>query len=161
MTRPRGPKATRSRPALQFAVWRLVREEIAYRGAVNVLQACHAIIERVGTIQIEIPDVDSVPIRKRIAHAPTLHQWYAAAEVERCRSGSELAALCARWEVRAKATWRDRAGAVAAAESLQESERAGLLQSLQLAKESDLAGAAADSARRAAGAMPTPRKNRR
>jgi hypothetical protein len=156
----RGPKLSRSRPALLFAVWRLIREEIAYRSSPPyVSTACARVIARVGKIRIDLGDGRG--ISKTIAHAPTLQQWYSRAEVERADRGSELSMRCDAWEREAKARFPARAGSKAAHASLLRSEQAGLFATGSHGIADERAAAAADHAASAAGSLPSPRKNRR
>lgn len=150
-----GRPSTRTRTALLWAVWRLVREEIAYRGAPNALQACASIIARAGVIRIDGLTTTN------IAGANTLHRWYRTAESARATSDAELSARCAAWEVAATARWPDRVATEAFWSSMQASERAGLLLTQQWDTAQARAMDAADRARARAAAMPRPRKNRR
>ncbi|MBT9486568.1 MAG: hypothetical protein IV093_03565 [Rubrivivax sp.] len=164
--RPAGSGTTRSRPALMFHAWRVVREEIAYRGASGVLSACRAIIER---HQLRTPDgrwtrergitiADSQgTVLARLTDPETLRQWYVSAEKARS-SSAEFGAWCSRWEMQAPARFASRAGALAAGFVLKShvrSGRGGLVES------NDECNAAAIKAREGAGAMPKPRRNRR
>lgn len=154
----RGRPTTRSRTSLLWSVWRLVREEIAYRAAPNVSQACEAVMAR--TRAIRVVHENGEPLVD-IADSLKLRQWYAAAERARMGADSALRARCAAWEANAAAGWDDFAARSAYAASLAESSRAGLDQTGLIDEACRRATDAAARAAACAGALRTPRKNRR
>lgn len=154
VARPRGRPSTRNRRSLQWAVWRLVRAEVAHRGARSARDACAKIIRRLRVIR-----VDGL-VRVVIADDSTLHQWYRAAE--RARSTDpELAAWCSAWEAQTAERWAEHIGLQAASRSLAESDRAGLTAVGCILDVSNRANTAAVQAHADPGHAPKPRKNRR
>lgn len=162
----RGRPATRSRPALLFAAWRLVREEVAYRGAGSVAAACGAIILRIGRINVVSEDGELISV---VMDADKLRQWYAQAELEREKDpGGDLARRCAVAHSAMQQAFSARTGSVARQVQARRNENAGLLPrgwgalSLEEQAALEVSENAADvQARTAAGSMPTPRRNRR
>lgn len=139
-------------------VWRIVREEIAYRGAHNVLQACAAIMKRRKRLRIQQQDGQGIV---DIVDDVKLRQWFAAAEQARCAEDGELAAWCAAWEVQTERRWPAHVASVAAGRALLTAERSGVDRTLSYAELNKRVTLAADAARSTAVTMPRPRKNRR
>lgn len=139
-------------------VWRMVREEIAYRGAPNVLQACAAIMKRREKLRIQKADGQGIV---GIVDDVKLRQWFAAAEQARCEKDGDLAAWCAAWEAQTERRYPDHMASVAVGRFLLTAERSGIVRTLTYRSLDARLVKVADAARTKAGPMPRPRKNRR
>lgn len=76
----RGRPATRQNEAAMYAVWRMVREEMALRGARSVRQACKQIMERAGAVKFKDSSKPGAPLFDDVHDANTLRQRYLAAD---------------------------------------------------------------------------------
>ena len=156
--RGRGRPQTRSRLSLLFFVWVKVREEIAYQGAPNALQACEQLIARLPVIRIRSDDRHTTV---NLYDVLTLHRWYRGAECERTKE-SELATRCAAWEAQRAADWPDYVGRLAYNRSLINDANRGLSRTAENYVELNRRAATARSEAMAdTPPFPRPRKNRR
>jgi hypothetical protein len=156
-TAKRGRPATRNRTALLFYVWRMVREEIAFRRAAGVSQACRQLLARRKRIRIQ--EANGKPLADIIDHHK-LRQWYAAAETARLVAGSELEARCAAWDAQTSAHYPTWLAMGASGAALLEGQRAGLSLAYDFAELNMLAEHAAGIARSNAPPIRRPRKHR-